>query len=158
MPLDTRQAMLDGVTSNPIIVGAYTDRDGGICPMLAAHRNGGRTAYATFAHAWDRYTSPKQPRRATEREVRTLTTMLEASIAVESAAGVAPGALGDAIAEHRASTDRRRRRAIFGGFRKMDELERAVGELAALHRVAGADELKLRDDARGRRVKEKAHS
>jgi hypothetical protein len=143
MPLDTRRAMLDGVNANSIIVGAYTDRDGGICPMLAAHRSGGRTAYASFAHAWDRYTSPESPRPATERELRTLTAMLEASIAVESAAGAAPGALGDAIADHRASKARRtsaeegearrtRRRILFGGFKKMDEYERAVAELASI--------------------------
>ena len=35
--------MLDGIEANHIIVGAYTDRHGGVCPMLAAHRNGGRT-------------------------------------------------------------------------------------------------------------------
>jgi hypothetical protein len=147
MPLDTRRAMLDGVTSNAIIVGAYTDRDGGICPMLAAHRSGGRTAYATFAHAWDRYTNPKRPRPATERELRTLTAMLEASIAIESAAGVAPGALGDAIAEHRATTERRRRRAIFGGFRRMDELERAVAELATVKAARTTEEVPARAKA-----------
>ena len=43
--------MLTGVEANRIIVGAYTDRKGGVCPMLAAHRNGGRTSLASFAHA-----------------------------------------------------------------------------------------------------------
>jgi len=43
MPLETRGAMLHAIASEPIIVGAYSDRDGGVCPMLAAHRNGGRT-------------------------------------------------------------------------------------------------------------------
>src|ERR671929_125269 len=56
MPLATRRAMLDGIEANRIIVGAYVDRQGGVCPMLAAHRNGGRTSLASFAHAWDRYT------------------------------------------------------------------------------------------------------
>ncbi len=56
LPLTTRKAMLGGVESNRIIVGAYTDRSGGVCPMLAAHRNGGRTSLASFARAWDRYT------------------------------------------------------------------------------------------------------
>jgi hypothetical protein len=32
--------MLEGIEANRIIVGAYSDRQGGICPMLAAHRNG----------------------------------------------------------------------------------------------------------------------
>jgi hypothetical protein len=81
MPRTTRQAMLDGITSNRIIVGAYTDRHGGVCPMLAAHRHGGRTALASFARAWDRYTSAHgRPRPATDRELRTLKAMLQASL------------------------------------------------------------------------------
>ena len=48
--------MLRGIDENPIIVGAYTDKRGGVCPMLAAHRNGGRTNFASFARAWDAYT------------------------------------------------------------------------------------------------------
>jgi hypothetical protein len=81
MPRETREAMLDGIGSNRIIVGAYTDRAGGVCPMLAAHRHGGRTALASFARAWDRYTHAHgRPRPATGRELRTLTAMLEASL------------------------------------------------------------------------------
>ena len=37
LPLRTRIAMLEGVRSNDIIVGAYADRAGGVCPALAAH-------------------------------------------------------------------------------------------------------------------------
>ena len=81
MPRSTREAMLDGIVSNRIIVGAYTDRQGGVCPMLAAHRRGGRTALASFARAWDRYTNAHgRPRPATERELRTLKAMLSASL------------------------------------------------------------------------------
>ena len=65
LPLQTRRAMLEGVEANRIIVGAYTDRKGGVCPMLAAHRNGGRTSFASFAKAWDRYT--KAPARSRRR-------------------------------------------------------------------------------------------
>ena len=84
MPRETREAMLDGIVSNRIIVGAYTDRQGGVCPMLAAHRHGGRTALASFARAWDRYTNAQtRPRPATERELRTLRAMLEASLMSE---------------------------------------------------------------------------
>ena len=79
LPTRTREAMLKGIDSNPIIVGAYVDRDGGVCPMLAAHRNGGRTSLASFARAWDRYTGAKRPRLATRRELRTLRSLLEAS-------------------------------------------------------------------------------
>ena len=53
MPRHTREAMLRGLADNEIVVGAYT-WEGGICPMLAAHRNGGRTSYARFARCWDR--------------------------------------------------------------------------------------------------------
>ena len=85
LPQRTRQAMLDGIDSNRIIVGAYTDRQGGVCPMLAAHRRGGRTSLASFAKSWDRYThAGRGPRPATERELLTLRTMLEASIAIDS--------------------------------------------------------------------------
>ena len=81
LPERTREAMLVGIERNEIIVGAYTDRRGGVCPMLAAHRNGGRTSLASFAKAWDRYTGAgTRPRPATERELRTLKAMLEASL------------------------------------------------------------------------------
>jgi hypothetical protein len=102
MPLETRRAMLDAIVRNPIIVGAYVSPDGGVCPMLAAHRNGGRTDYAPFARAWDRYAGARpggRPRPATERELTALRTMLEASIAED---GVRErGALARAIADHR---------------------------------------------------------
>ena len=81
MPRETREAMLDGIDRNRIVAGAYADRDsGGICPMLAAHRNGGRTDFAGFARAWDRFTDVRGPRRATVREVRTLRHHLEMSL------------------------------------------------------------------------------
>ncbi len=97
--------MLEGVESSTIIVGAYTDRDGGVCPMLAAHRRGGRTDLASFARAWDRYTrAGKRSRKATEREVRTLTTMLSASLAEDD---LARGELATAVAELKAIKARR---------------------------------------------------
>jgi hypothetical protein len=85
LPYDTRVAMLEGMGRyDRIIVGAYTDRTGGVCPMLAAHRCGGRTDFRGFARAWDRFTGAgKRARRASEREVRTLMAQLEASIWVE---------------------------------------------------------------------------
>lgn len=78
--------MLRGIASNRIIVGAYVDPgSGGICPMLAAHRNGGRTDLAGFARAWDEYTDARRPRRATRREVAKLRSLLEASLDSDSA-------------------------------------------------------------------------
>jgi hypothetical protein len=98
LPLRTREAMLAGIRSNEIIVGAYSDRAGGVCPMLAAHRCGGRTSFVSFARAWDRFTDAKRARRASVRELRALEAHLLASILAER-----PEAdLGGAIAEHQA--------------------------------------------------------
>jgi hypothetical protein len=81
LPRATKEAMLRGIATNRIIVGAYVDpKSGGICPMLAAHRNGGRTDVAAFARAWDEYTHPRRPRRATRREVAKLRSLLERSL------------------------------------------------------------------------------
>src|SRR4051794_22659550 len=79
LPIATKQAMLVAIDSETIVTGAYT-HDGGVCPMLGAHRRGGRTNRESFAHAWDRYTGANKGRVATEREVRTLRCMLEASL------------------------------------------------------------------------------
>jgi hypothetical protein len=100
LPEHTRRAMLEGIDANQIIVGAYTDKDGGVCPMLAAHRNGGRTSLASFARAWDAYTGAwEHTRPATRREVRTLRAMLEASLWTDGPSNE----LADAVAEHQAS-------------------------------------------------------
>jgi hypothetical protein len=74
--------MLQAIDDNAkIIVGGYTDKRGGVCPMLAAHRNGGRTNFASFARAWDRFTGAgRKPRRASRREIRSLRTYLELSL------------------------------------------------------------------------------
>jgi hypothetical protein len=134
LPLQTRKAMLQGIESNRIIVGAYVDRNGGVCPMLAAHRNGGRTSLASFAHAWDRYTGVRRRARvATERELNTLKTMLEASIALDELPSVS------ALAREAQGLRARRLRV----FRRFDEYERAVAELAvirALNRPDGRTE------------------
>jgi hypothetical protein len=82
LPARTKAAMLRGIRSNRVIVGAYVDKRGGVCPMLAAHRNGGRTNFGTFACAWDAYTGAhrRKPRRASRREVRALEGYLEMSL------------------------------------------------------------------------------
>lgn len=112
LPERTRVAMLDGIEANTIIVGAYTDRDGGVCPMLAAHRNGGRTSFASFARAWDAYTGARKPRRATRREVRTLSTYLELSLATETGPA---GPLRDVVEDVQRSRRRAAERAARGG-------------------------------------------
>jgi hypothetical protein len=94
LPRATRVAMLDGLDAGPIIAGAYATADG-ICPMLAAHRAGGRCNAAFFADAWDRFAyggrrrHSDAARRASERELRVLRAHLEASLLDEE--------LGDAM-------------------------------------------------------------
>ncbi len=106
MPAATRRAMLDGVQkSERIIVGAYVDGAGGVCPMLAAHRCGGRTDLLSFARAWDRFTrAGRRARRASRRELDILIGQLKDSL--EHSSGLE---LDRAIAEHRELTGRRRR-------------------------------------------------
>ena len=107
LPRHTREAMLRGVDANEIIVGAYTDRDGGVCPMLAAHRNGGRTSFASFAHAWDDFTRARRPRPATRREIHVLRTYLEVSLLDEEIGGDSLVAIADGIRfERRAAAER----------------------------------------------------
>jgi hypothetical protein len=96
LPLRTREAMLAGIRSQDILVGAYSDRAGRVCPMLAAHRFGGRTSFVSFARAWDRFSGARRARPATERELRVLEMHLRESIERASAD------LGEAIAEHQA--------------------------------------------------------
>lgn len=148
LPMPTRKAMLDGIDSSRIIVGAYVDRDGGVCPMLAAHRNGGRTSLSSFAKAWDRYTRANgRPRPATERELTTLRAMLEVSIAYEELEE-----LSDVIEKHKANgngngnghrrdtgerdrTSELRHRpgwAWMRPFKRLDEYEVALDELERL--------------------------
>src|SRR5918999_673830 len=96
LPRTTREAMLEGIRTRPIIAGAYTDNRGGICPMLAAHRGGARTSLLSFARSWDAFARAKRVRRATRRELRVLEDLLVASLESETD-------LGAAIAAHQAS-------------------------------------------------------
>ena len=100
LPEPTRVAMLDGIRAHPIVCGAYTDGRGGICPMLAAHRHGGRVTMLAFARSWDAFTRTKRVRRATPRELRTLEHLLMASLGEQSE-------FATAIAEYQASRTRR---------------------------------------------------
>jgi hypothetical protein len=103
LPAETRRAMLEGIRAQPaIIVGAYADRSGGVCPMLAAHRHGSRVSLLAFARAWDAYSGARRPRPATPRELRTLIGLLERSLD-----GEPPGPLAAAIAEHERAVARR---------------------------------------------------
>ena len=143
LPLDSRKAMLEGVRANRIIVGAYVDGNGGVCPMLAAHRRGRRTSLASFARAWDRYTRVRKPRPASERELRTLKTMLEASIALDEpnftelaeAVAEVKQARRDTGEHHRAAELREQEGwAWLRPFRRLDDFELAVREAKAMER------------------------
>lgn len=112
LPERTREAMLRGIDDNEIIVGAYTDGAGGICPMLAAHRNGGRTSFASFARAWDAYTHARRARPATRREIRTLRSYLELSLSAEGTA-TEVGSLGTVVDEVRRNRRRTAERAAW---------------------------------------------
>jgi hypothetical protein len=110
LPERTRRAMLEGVRANRIVVGAYTDGHGGICPMLAAHRNGGRTSFLSFARAWDAFARAEDVRPATARELRVLEDLLVASLADEPGGDTTD--LAAAIAEHQAAVRRRKREIV----------------------------------------------
>ena len=134
LPERTKTAMLDGIDQNTIIVGAYTDRSGGVCPMLAAHRHGGRTNLLAFAKAWDRFCNAKRPRVATERELAILRSHLEASMI-----GVTREEFEAAIADHQAAgRERREREAAALG---LDWVREAPEEPAAPGRAPAEPEL-----------------
>jgi hypothetical protein len=112
MPHHSKVAMLRGIEENEIIAGAYVDGDGGVCPMLAAHRTGGRTSLASFAKAWDRYTNASRARRASSRELRTLVALLEESLAND--ANVSSQDMRDAVTQHKALVAGRKERQDTG--------------------------------------------
>jgi hypothetical protein len=117
LPERTRQAMLSGVGSNNVITGAFTDGSG-VCPMLAAHREGGRTSCVSFPEAWDRFCGVHGrniTRQATQEEVNVLKTQLEDSLYAP-----ADTLLSDAIGEHLAMVENRRRRTRFASDAPLD--------------------------------------
>ncbi|MCP9490012.1 MAG: hypothetical protein MSC31_09070 [Solirubrobacteraceae bacterium MAG38_C4-C5] len=108
LPRHTKVAMLEGLRTGRIIAGSYTDDDGGTCPMLAAHRRGGRTDCLAFARAWDRFTGVGKgqgARVATRHEVRVLEAQLEGALLAHDAVD-----LGGAVADHQAVARERRAR------------------------------------------------
>jgi hypothetical protein len=138
LPYETRVAMLEGLGRYDIIAGAYSDRSGGVCPMLAAHRCGGRTDFRAFARAWDRFTgADKRARRATERELRTLAAQLTASVWAEEEQRSALTRPDRPPLERRRAARVKAQAAWLIPFRDLDEYHRAV-ELA-LREIEGRE-------------------
>ena len=116
LPERTRRAMLSGLGSNTVITGAFTDGSG-VCPMLAAHREGDRARCMGFPEAWDRFTGVHGRnicRPATQYEVLQLRMQVEESLDARSDTN----GFAEAIAEHHATVEARhqRSRRISGGF------------------------------------------
>jgi hypothetical protein len=116
--------MLSGLGTNTVITGAFSDGTG-ICPMLAAHRNGGRTSAVSFPEAWDTFCGVHGrniTRPATQEEVSVLRAQLQDSLDVR-----VDTSLSDAINEHLASVERRRREPRLRSDAPLD-LARAIDE------------------------------
>jgi hypothetical protein len=129
LPLGTREAMLEGVLASPrILVGAYTDGEGGVCPMLAAHRRGGRTNFLSFARSWDRFTHARRRRRATRHELATLVGLLRASLQGEESCDLAR-----AIEEHGELRARHERAELFARHEhaRASDAQESMGEIVA---------------------------
>lgn len=98
LPRHARAAVLEAVRQDTIIAGAYVGTGAGVCPMVAIHRRGVRTDANRFARAWDQFCGVAQgeSRPATERELTTLFSMVEASLLADEHVDMRA-----AIAEHR---------------------------------------------------------
>lgn len=106
LPLDVREAVLEGIQSQRIIAGAHVDGSGGVCPMVAADVRWLQASKSSVkvaqeaARAWDRYAEAAgRSHAATKRQLLALRSMLEASILAETARDEMP--LSDVIAEHK---------------------------------------------------------
>jgi hypothetical protein len=132
LPERTRRAMVAGIANNTVITGAFTDGSG-VCPMVAADRMTAGARCMGFPEAWDRFTGVHGryiTRPATDYEVLHLRMQLEESLAAR--ADFDTNGFAEAIAEHHATVEARRRRSRHesGGFRV--DLAGAVDE----HRTA----------------------
>lgn len=90
--------MLEALDDDELILGAYTDRRGRTCPMLAAHRRGARIDVGDFPRAWDAFGRARRPRPATERELEILRALLEESVEGDAPGAVAPRPPAPAVA------------------------------------------------------------
>jgi hypothetical protein len=131
LPERTRKAMLHGLGNNTVITGAFAAGGSGACPMMVAHREGGRTSCCSFPEAWDKFTGVYGRhivRQATEYEVQILCEEIEASLVP------LPNVLSDAIAEHQAIVEARRREAEVAAQQPIVEYEESPAPAEAPRR------------------------
>src|SRR4051794_27220774 len=124
LPERTRRAMLSGIGGNTVITGAFSDGSG-VCPMLAAHREGERVRCMSFPEAWDRFTGVHGrciTRPASAGEVLTLRMQLEESLASRPDTN----GFAEAIAEHEATVAANRQFEVHAAQRAVHEAEVAA--------------------------------
>ena len=151
LPERTRKAMLIGLGNNTLITGAFSAKDGA-CPMLAAHREGGRTSACSFPEAWDTFcgvAGRQIIRPATDYEVVILRREIQASL---QPAG--PSLFAEAIAEHHAAVEARAREEARAQEAPAEPLRRRL-------RITGGERVDLteaitehKETARERRTRE----
>lgn len=114
--------MLHGLGNHTVITGAFAASGQGACPMMVAHREGGRTSCCSFPEAWDKFTGVYGRhiiREATEYEVQILCEEIAASLVP------LPNVLSEAIAEHQAIVEARRSEAEVAAQQPVVEREEA---------------------------------
>ena len=126
LPERTRRAMLVGIKNNTVITGAFAGGDG-VCPMLAAHRAGGRTSCVSFPEAWDKFTGVygrRIIRKATEYEVQILCEEIEASLQPQ------PSLLREAVVDYQSSVEARQEHEALAAQEALVEQEEHVEDEA----------------------------
>jgi len=135
--------MLEGIQKNTIVVGADGNARGGVCPLYATAAPPSKQIGRPFARAWDRFAGARMSRLASERELRTLRSMLEASIEVATEPEAPVLSLQEAIAAHKVSQARTRAQAAAEQARPSSgegparPLRRASGERDRTRELAG---------------------
>ena len=157
LPLRTRVAMLEGIATTTSSSAPTPTAQGGICPMLAAHRRGGRTDFLSFARAWDRFAAARGRRAGPPRaSCGTLERNLEGAIAAEADRRLR----GPTTSPRRSPTTSASRAAAArpGCAPPRPRCDRRTSAAPAsererdLARPARPDELDLRHDAAGRQL------
>ncbi len=155
LPERTRKAMLIGLDNNTVITGAFAGGDGA-CPMMAAHREGGRTSVCSFPQAWDRFcgvAGRQIVRPATEYEVLILRREIEASL--EPGAGSTAMFFAAAIADHKAAVEAREREDILAAQEAAEPTRRRRLRITGGERIDLSDAIEEhRSAARSRRSRE----